>query len=303
METRANYVAVGAFVLVCIIGLFVAMLWLAGSQYREEYSYYRTYFNGAVTGLAKGTVVRYNGIDAGHVTDLAFDPTNPKRVFVTLQVDPTLRLRVDSVASIESQGFTGGSYLEITGGTATAPFLADTGEDGYPIIPSKPSTLQELAVTAPQLVARFNIVGQRLQDLLSDDNRAAFTQMLASLRDTAGVLGRHSADLDATLTNLKTASDGINQTLVGAQHTLNGVDQAVGSFNTTVVAANGAVAKLDRLSDDADKVVTGQGIAQMTQLVAQARALITSLTRLSNDFEREPTRIIYGDQRQGYVPK
>src|SRR3954468_18931193 len=99
METRASYVMVGAFVLICVLGLFVAMLWVAGSQYREEYSYYRTFFSGPVTGLGKGTIVRYNGIDAGHVTELAFDQADPKRVIVTLQIDPTLRLHVDSVAS------------------------------------------------------------------------------------------------------------------------------------------------------------------------------------------------------------
>ena len=31
METKANYVAVGAFVLACVIGLVVTVLWLAGS--------------------------------------------------------------------------------------------------------------------------------------------------------------------------------------------------------------------------------------------------------------------------------
>ena len=43
METKANYVAVGAFVLACVIGLVVTILWLAGAQYAQEYSYYQTY--------------------------------------------------------------------------------------------------------------------------------------------------------------------------------------------------------------------------------------------------------------------
>ena len=30
METKANYVAVGAFVLACIVGLVVSIMWLAG---------------------------------------------------------------------------------------------------------------------------------------------------------------------------------------------------------------------------------------------------------------------------------
>ena len=113
METKANYVAVGAFVLACVIGLVVAILWLAGAQYSQEFAYYHTYFKGPVTGLGKGTVVRYNGIEVGRVTDLEFDPNDPQRVIVTMQVQPKLKIREDSVASIESQGLTGGSYVEI----------------------------------------------------------------------------------------------------------------------------------------------------------------------------------------------
>ena len=39
METRASYVTVGAFVMACLIGLVIAALWLAGAQYRQEFSY------------------------------------------------------------------------------------------------------------------------------------------------------------------------------------------------------------------------------------------------------------------------
>ena len=108
METKANYVAVGAFVLVCVLG---AVLWLAGAQYSEEYAYYRTIFSGSVTGLGGGTVVRYNGIEVGHVSKLDFDPDDPKSVVVTLQINPVLKIHSDSVASIASEGLTGGSYV------------------------------------------------------------------------------------------------------------------------------------------------------------------------------------------------
>ena len=37
METRANYVAVGAFVLAVLAGVFVATLWLARIQFETEY--------------------------------------------------------------------------------------------------------------------------------------------------------------------------------------------------------------------------------------------------------------------------
>ncbi|MEI9888905.1 MAG: MlaD family protein [Rhizomicrobium sp.] len=67
METKANYIAVGAFVLACMLALVVTVLWLAGVQYSQEFVYYQTTFTGSVTGLGKGTVVRYNGIEVGRV--------------------------------------------------------------------------------------------------------------------------------------------------------------------------------------------------------------------------------------------
>src|ERR1700761_5061114 len=134
METKANYVAVGAFVLACVIGLVVTIMWLAGVQYAQEYSYYQTSFKGPVTGLGKGTITRYNGIDVGRIAELAFDPNDPQSVIVTLQVQPNLKIREDSVASIESQGLTGGTYVEISGGTRTSPLLTARRGQNYPVI-------------------------------------------------------------------------------------------------------------------------------------------------------------------------
>src|SRR5476649_2539164 len=104
METKANYVAVGAFVMICVLGLVVTLLWLAGAQYSQEYAYFQTHFKGPVTGLGTGTIVRYNGIDVGRIKDLQFDPNDPQSVVVALQVRPNLNIREDSEASIESEG-------------------------------------------------------------------------------------------------------------------------------------------------------------------------------------------------------
>ena len=324
METRASYVMVGSFVMICLLGLIVAMLWLTGAQYRQEFAYYRTTFTGAVTGLGRGTTVRYNGIDVGSITDLGFDPVDPSRVIVTMQIDPKVPLHVDSVASIESQGLTGGTFLEIAGGTAASPILKAQPGQQYPVIASRPSTLQQLAQSGPQLVDRFNTVGERIGDVLNDDNRKLIaaslkliSESLTNLRNTTAVFDRRSEDIDATLENLRTASSNIGKTLgnvdntlasadralVSADHALSSVDGAVDSLKTTLTTADSTVQKIGRLSDDTDKVVNGQGIAQLTQMLAQTRALIASLTRLSQDLEREPTKLLFGDKREGYTPR
>src|SRR5579871_2155036 len=201
METKANYVAVGAFVLACVIGLVVSILWLAGAQYSQEYSYYQTYFKGPVTGLGKGTVTRYNGIDVGRITALEFDPNVPDRVIVTLQVQPGLNIREDSVASIDSQGLTGGTFVEISGGTAKSPLLTAKPGQKYPVIATKQSTLQQLEQSAPEVVAKLNVTASRANDLLNDENRRAVAHILASLDETTATVARRSADIDAIIKN------------------------------------------------------------------------------------------------------
>src|ERR1700743_136942 len=121
METKANYVAVGAFVLACMLALVVTVVWLAGVQYSQEYVFYTTKFTGSVSGLGKGTTVRYNGIEIGRVDSLDFDPTDPRSAVATLQVSPHRNIHTDATASIASQGLTGGSYVEIIGGKKDSP--------------------------------------------------------------------------------------------------------------------------------------------------------------------------------------
>ncbi len=195
METKANYVAVGAFVLACVIGLVVTILWLAGAQYSQEYAYYQANFKGPVTGLGKGTVTRYNGIEVGRVTALEFDPGDPSRVIVTMQVQPNLNIRNDSTASIESQGLTGGSSSRSAAAPPTRRCWWRRTTSAIPVIRTTQSTFAQLEQTAPEVVAKLNVAASRLNDMLNDDNRRAIAHVLANLDETTEVIARRSAPI------------------------------------------------------------------------------------------------------------
>ncbi len=288
METKANYVAVGAFVLACVVGLVVTIMWLAGAQYSQEYAYYQTYFKGPVTGLGKGTVTRYNGIDVGRVTDLKFNPNDPQSVIVTMQVQPNLNIREDSRASIESQGLTGGSYVEISGGTAKSPILVAKDDQDYPVIVAKQSTLQQLEQSAPEVVAKLNVAVTRLNDVLSDKNRKSLTNVLANLDETTSAIAKRSADIDATIKNANTATANLRDASASLKPTLDHVDATVNKFS--------------KVADDADAFLKGDALSQLSSLVNEMRRLVTSLTRFSDQLNREPTKLLFGDRRKGYDP-
>jgi len=292
METKANYVAVGAFVLICLAALLIALLWLGGSQYTREFAYYRTYFSGSVTGLGDGTLVRYNGIQVGRVSKVEFDPNDPKRVIVTLQISPDVPIHADSVASIASEGLTGGTYVEIDGGSKSAPVLARAMFGEYPVIRSRPSTLQQIEQSAPQLLAKINHIADRLNDVLSDSNRQAFSQTLSNLREVSSNLAEHSSQFDSILKNLDTASAGLNNNLSTLHVVLD-------SAHETIQRVDRLAQDVDRLSGDIDTQVSG---ARVDQVLAQTREMLKSLTRLSDDLQHDPTRLLYGDRRKGYTP-
>ncbi len=289
METKANYVAVGAFVLACAVGLVVTILWLAGVQYSQEYAYYQANFKGPVTGLGKGTLTRYNGIEVGRITDLSFDPADPSRVIVTVQVQPNLNIREDSVASIDSQGFTGGAFVEISGGSANSPLLVAREGQRYPVLRTKQSTFAQLQQSAPEVVAKLNVAASQLNDLLSDDNRRAIAHVLANLDETTQAVARRSADIDATIANANKAMANLSDASNSLRPTLSHVDLTIQKYG--------------KVADDADAFINGDGLAQLSDLIGEMRRLVADLTQFSDQLNRTPTKLFFGDRRKGYEPK
>jgi phospholipid/cholesterol/gamma-HCH transport system substrate-binding protein len=289
METKANYVAVGGFVLACVIGLVVTILWLAGVQYSQEYAYYQAYFKGPVTGLGKGTVTRYNGIEVGRITNLEFDPSDPQRVIVTTQVQPNLNIREDSIASIDSQGLTGGTFVEITGGTANSPLLVAREGQRYPVIRTKQSSFAQLQQSAPEVVAKLSVAASRINDLLNDNNRRSIAHVLANLEETTQVIARRNADIDAAISH--------------ANKAMANLDTASGSLKPAIEQVDLTLRKYGKVADDADAFINGDGLAQLSDLIGESRRLVSNLSEFSGQLNRQPTTLLFGDRRKGYEPK
>src|SRR5690242_10503168 len=110
METRAQHVLVGAFVLGILVAIVIAVVWVARVQFNREFSYYDIFFTGSVTGLNTGAAVRYNGVQIGRVDEIRIAPSNVEQVRVTIEVDGTVEIKEDAVASLELQGVTGYAF-------------------------------------------------------------------------------------------------------------------------------------------------------------------------------------------------
>ena len=69
METRANFVLIGAFTLAAILGAFAFIMWIAGYGASGTHRHYQVIFDGSVSGLSVGSNVLFNGLKVGEVIE------------------------------------------------------------------------------------------------------------------------------------------------------------------------------------------------------------------------------------------
>ena len=93
METRANYLLVGSFVLIIFAGTILFVLWLAKFQFDQKFTRYDIEFQGSVSGMKVGSSVELNGIPVGEVIAIGIDERDVEKVKVTIEVPATTPIR------------------------------------------------------------------------------------------------------------------------------------------------------------------------------------------------------------------
>ena len=74
METKVNYAAVGAFVVLLGAVLIASVLWLAsGGAWQKKFDLYLAIEDESVAGLNLNAPVKYNGVDVGKVQQIQLE--------------------------------------------------------------------------------------------------------------------------------------------------------------------------------------------------------------------------------------
>ena len=316
METRAHYVAVGAFVLTMVFLAFVAVLWLAGTQFTTSFAHFDVFFEGPVTGLSQGGRVEYNGIPVGTVSDIEIitDPqilaTNGRKpIRVTIEIKSTVPVKKLDAATIQTNILSGVSYILIEPGKSADLLEAQRGER-YPVIRSKRATLASLAARGPQLLDKLDVILDHVDDLLNDQNRQAFSSTLTNVQKVSGDLAQHSGEIAANAGEALKAAASLFTNLDNGFSQQGGLkDQALASLTDFDKLVNGLqVTNRDlqgtlRDATPGVKQFSQQTLGDIGSLVAETRQFVSGLTRLVSQVEHDPTRLLFGDRREGYQPK
>ena len=319
METKAHFVAVGAFILALAAAAVVGVFWLVRVNVEQDPDYYQINFPGSVSGLTVSSPVRFRGVPVGQVSDIRINPDDVERVQVIVAINVPFPKDMHLEASLELAGITGGRYVELVS-DPEAPLMTPPGKGRLPEIPAKPSPLQQVVKSVPDLLNQAAEILAGVQEIIGEDNRRSIAATLQNIQVVTGALadnrqqiefvlsdaGLLMTDLRATIVNLNDVlatagrtGDAANREVeaIGAalQQTLGEVDVAVTEIGSAATTLNNLVKRSSRPIDD----FISTGLYDLSLLIAEGRALVDRLNRVGRGVERNPRSLLFGDQNQG----
>ena len=268
METRAHYIRVGSFVIAMLGALIVFVLWMSKLDLGNKFKIYDIYFEGSVTGLRINEDVRYHGIPIGNVKQIKVDKKNINRVRVQVSIkDPTL-IRENTMASIEAQGLTGFTYIQIQGGTETSPLLKAKEGEHHPVIPSQPSKIEMLFNNIPMILANVSQLSENLNALLNQDNRAHVQGILENMHKVSGRLAEGRSSLDTTFQEFQNTLRDIRSLITQNQGAIEG-------FTTA-------------------------GLSDFVRLTSETREMVNSIKQIADGLNYSTGAFLHRSPQKGY---
>jgi len=284
METSARYVLIGAVTVLAILAGLGFFLWLAKVELDRAYANYDILFD-SVEGLGASSAVRFNGVDVGQVLTIELNRANPSQVRVQIEVAAGTPIREGTVATLQSQGVTGVSFVGLEGGSPQAPLLPRDVLTGVPVIPSQASVVQGLINDAPDLLEEAIALMKDLRAFTNDENLQSITQILNNVEGATNRLDAAMDDFSAITASATKAADQV-EAFTGR------LNSVANSADAALVTANSTLTSLNRFADTA--------LPQISDVAGEARRLIEQLTSLAARIERDPARFFLGNRTPEY---
>jgi phospholipid/cholesterol/gamma-HCH transport system substrate-binding protein len=256
METRANYILIGAFMVATLIAAFGFIYWKAVTAESRQNVEVKILYPGPVTGLPVGGQVLFNGIKVGDVKSLDFAPDDPTKVVATVGIKPSTPLREDTKATLNFTGLTGIAYVDLTGGTSDSPLLLGRDNGKIPVLNAERSFFDDIVDGARDVLKRADSTMKTVDDLLKDNG--------PMISDTIKNVDKFSAALAAN-------SDGVKDFMA-----------SIGKASESFSSLSG---RLETLVKEGERLLAAVPSDKVTAIVDDLQTFSASLGKASKDID------------------
>lgn len=312
MEPRAHHVLIGLFTVVSLAGVLLFALWLGRSNTESNQAYYEIVFEQAVSGLAEGNKVQYNGIAVGNVASLHLEPRDPSKVRALIRVAADTPITVDTRARLALANITGSMNIQLQGGTPDSPRLVGTQQDPA-VIEAARSPLSSLLDDGETLIAASERLLNSANQLLSEENRQSVTNILANLDRLSESLAANSENVEPLLSGFNSMAKQTEQAIASigaAGHSARTLinesgQQALTSANRAMQSLAATSQRLKEMGDDHSGDINSalRGLGRIDPAMRELSETLSRMSRLLRKFDESPTDTLLGrDGLQEFTP-
>lgn len=303
METKANNLLIGGFVLAVFVLAFAFVYWMSNIGTGGSQRYYIV-FEGGVSGINTASNVLFNGLRVGKVQSLSLDPQDSRRVRVLVSVDGATPVRTNSRARIESQGLTGGGAIALTPGTPDAELLVAAHPDTIPEIMADRASSQSLFDAAPEVMGNANALLVRLNDLVAD-NQDSIRKTVTNVESFTGMLNERKEDIAVVIKDARELTERFNRVAEKIEVAVDKFSEYVTEDGNSFLAqAQAAAESFRRLADKLEHSIgdNAEGLTRTAKSSLQefenfmrdGRRAAQSLDRVLIQFEKNPQSFLFG---------
>lgn len=306
MERDAHYVAVGAFILLVVAFAVGFVLWYTDANDGLVYERYEIYFTGSVSGLDRGSPVRFLGVDVGRVRRLTIDKKDPTRVQVVVEIDENAPVSAATRASLGLQGVTGLLYVNLKEQSDVDRSAPLRKGSQYPVIESVESDFDAFLASLPELMGRANTLLERFSRVVSDENLDGIADTIKSLRDTVKTMPQTSkdvqqlvAELRATVAEIHGASESLRAMTDESRPEVKAALQRMNDVANNLADASSRVDRFTKQSEVQLGNFSEQGLFELERLMRETRQAAREFRDLSRSLQENPSQILYEPPESG----
>ncbi|MBL8543600.1 MAG: MCE family protein [Hyphomonadaceae bacterium] len=267
METKANYVLIGAATVIGAVLMMLFAMWMATGDLRRGFNQFDVVFADPVRGLTEGGEVRFNGIKVGEVDDLRIDAENSNRVIARIRVSADVPVRTDSEAQLEPIGLTGVTLIQLSSGSPDSPLLRSSGFGPPPRLQGRGSQIDILVARSEDIALRASEAMAAVRDLITEENIARVTRILNNLETVSTQL----ADRRSVVYTSGEAAQEIADLARQMRTQTAELDQVMTNLNRATAAAS------------------GETLPELTSAAEEIRRAAASISRVANNLEDNPS--------------
>lgn len=276
MEPETRYTWIGAILIALLVAAVGSYLWLTRAGSAADVRHFLINFERqSVEGLQVGGAVNMRGVRVGRVESYHIPRDNINQVKVLVRLDQDTPISANTQATIARNLVTGVARINLdTPAPAGPPLTAPPAGEPYPVIAEGTSGLDQITDAVSELAVEGEATLKHLNEVLSADNRKAFAELLASVRDIAGGLNERLGRIDATMASFAGAAESLQQ-----------AGTSVSDAMRTITSQTAPVA-----DEAAATLRAARGT--LNELSKTARSLERSVGRAASTFETESSGLV-----------